>query len=210
MKLLVFFLIGACGQGAQERSKPEVAPRPEAPRVHADRKDLMFRYLDASKGAFETAMAISDVPEAAREKVVVYDPALDSPGWFFLADLRKANSDGTYPCSVIHASQMKLMRTSSGNGATAESSSRVVRLFSATWCGVCKTARRFLKKQGIRFIEKDIEKDSGAAQELQAFAKRKGVPKERLSGVPIFIIGQEMLFGFDGPTILKKLSKAAL
>ncbi len=72
---------------------------------------------------------------------------------------------------------------------------------------MCTKARRFLKKEGIRFIEKDIEKDPGAAQELQTFAKRKGVPPDRLNGVPIFIIGSEMFFGFDADTIKRKAKK---
>jgi len=197
--LTLTLVFSACGKHAKpkQQTSSEVQAKPEATRVHPSRKELMYRYINPESGVFETALSISEVPKTARAKVVVYDPANDSPGWFFLADLRKAQSDGSFPCSVVHASQMKLVRTEK----------HVVRFFTASWCGVCTQARNFLKKEGIRFIEKDIEKDPGAAQEIQSFAKRKGVSPDRLNGVPIFIIGSEMLFGFDPTTLKRKANK---
>lgn len=198
--MLTYALVfSACGKHdeSKQQTSSEVQAKPEAPRVHPNRKELMYRFIDPDSGVFATALDISEVPEKARAKVVVHDPVNDSPGWFFLADLRKAQPDGSFPCSVVHASQMKLVRTEK----------HVVRFFTTSWCGVCNQARKFLKTEGLRFIERDIEKDSGAAQELKSFAKRKGVPLDRLNGVPIFIIGSEMLFGFDPSAIKRKANK---
>ena len=203
--LVSFICLVACGSEEKGEPKPdqESLAKPKAPRVHSSRKDLLFRYIDQASGQFQTATSIADVPEQAREKVIVYDPENDRPGWFFLRDLRKQNQDGSYPCSVLHASQMKLVK-SPANSKISNGEKHVVRFFTASWCGVCTQARNYMKKERIRFIEKDIEKDRGAAQELQSFAKKKGVSPDRLNGVPIFIIGSEILFGFDPGTIKRK------
>ena len=57
----------------------------------------------------------------------------------------------------------------------------------------CTSAKKFLKSQGISYIEKDVSKDQSAQQELVRFGAR---------GVPTFIIGNEVAIGFDQARIL--------
>ncbi len=40
-------------------------------------------------------------------------------------------------------------------------------LFSATWCGACKRAKRHLDRQGVRYEERDIDDDASAKQEVR-------------------------------------------
>lgn len=54
-------------------------------------------------------------------------------------------------------------------------------------------AKEFLSQQKIHFIEKDVNKDPQAARELQ---------KRNISGVPAFLIGEDVIVGFDKQKIL--------
>lgn len=61
------------------------------------------------------------------------------------------------------------------------SSSRVV-LYSTSWCGYCRRARRMLDEMGVDFVEKDIEKSRAAAREFQTLVGRSGVPVLNING----------------------------
>ena len=41
-----------------------------------------------------------------------------------------------------------------------------ITLYSTTWCGYCKMAEKYLHDKGISFIEKDVEADQEAMQEV--------------------------------------------
>lgn len=58
----------------------------------------------------------------------------------------------------------------------------------------CKTAKEFLSRSKIHFIERDINVDVEARNEL---ARRK------ISGVPTFFIGDDVVVGLDKAKILK-------
>ena len=72
-------------------------------------------------------------------------------------------------------------------------------MYSASWCGVCTKARSFMTKEGIAFVEKDVDKDKAAAKELAEKSRRSGT---KVGGVPVFDIGGKIVAGFD-PTALK-------
>lgn len=67
-------------------------------------------------------------------------------------------------------------------------------LYSTSWCGPCKRAKEWLKKKGIDFTERDVEKDRGATQELAEKCARAGV---RPGGVPVLDARGRLLTGFD-------------
>ncbi|NNJ65293.1 MAG: glutaredoxin family protein [Xanthomonadales bacterium] len=63
---------------------------------------------------------------------------------------------------------------------------RVV-MFSASWCGVCKKARKYFRKKKIRFTEYDIEKSTRGKRlyrDLDA------------TGVPVILVGKQRMNGF--------------
>ena len=61
-------------------------------------------------------------------------------------------------------------------------------MYSTTWCGVCKKAKRYFKSKKIPFTEYDIEKSEQAARE---FKKLRG------RGVPVILVGDSRMNGFS-------------
>ena len=61
-------------------------------------------------------------------------------------------------------------------------------MYSAVWCGVCKSARQFFKANKIPFSEYDVET---SAKGKKDFARLKG------RGVPVILIGKKRMNGFD-------------
>ncbi len=69
-------------------------------------------------------------------------------------------------------------------------------LLSTTWCGQCKKAKAYLRKNGIRFIEYDAEKSS----------KGKSLMKKyHGTGYPTFIIGNDSMSGLSPSWIKERL-----
>mgnify|MGYP006295271891 FL=1 len=72
-----------------------------------------------------------------------------------------------------------------------------VLLFTTPTCSYCKTAKRYLRKQDVRFKEIDISRDKAAARDVK---RRSGQ-----QGVPVIDIGGKVVVGFDRPKIDKLL-----
>jgi glutaredoxin len=74
--------------------------------------------------------------------------------------------------------------------AASKNTSRQKKLimYSTTWCGVCKRAKKYFQKNSIAFTEYDVEKSSKGKRD---YKKMNG------KGVPIFLIGKKRLNGFD-------------
>lgn len=81
--------------------------------------------------------------------------------------------------------------TATSSVAVDASRPKKVVMYSTSWCGYCKKARRHFKKNGIRFTEHDIEKSASAAR---AYKKLKG------RGVPVILIGRQRMNGFSAPS----------
>ena len=83
----------------------------------------------------------------------------------------------------------------------AQQEQPVVVIYSTEWCHWCKKAKAFMKEKKIKFIEKDprIEKHFN---ELLAVARKTGVSTEKLNAVPIFIIKNKIIIGFNPEEIL--------
>lgn len=61
-------------------------------------------------------------------------------------------------------------------------------MYSTTWCGVCKRARRFLRQRNIPFQEYDVENSSKGKRD---YARLKG------NGVPILLVRGKRMNGFS-------------
>ena len=68
------------------------------------------------------------------------------------------------------------------------SESKTVVMYSTSWCGYCKKAKRHFKKSNIRYTEYDIEKSTKGARD---YKKLKG------RGVPVILIGDQRMNGFS-------------
>ncbi len=77
------------------------------------------------------------------------------------------------------------------------SSQPKVIVFSTPTCSYCNLAKRYFREKKIRFRDVDVSRDQRAAQDMQ---RRTGQ-----TGVPVILINNRSIVGFDKPKINKLL-----
>jgi glutaredoxin len=55
-------------------------------------------------------------------------------------------------------------------------------LYAVTWCGDCRSARRFLESHGIEYTEIDIDRDPAASAELVRHVGKRAIPQLVIDG----------------------------
>lgn len=73
-------------------------------------------------------------------------------------------------------------------GTKSASAGGSVTMYSTSWCGHCKNARRFFASKGITYRDIDVESSPEARREF----KRLGG-----SGVPLILVGSKAMSGWD-------------
>ncbi len=83
-------------------------------------------------------------------------------------------------------------------GTTRQLYPKIV-LYSVAWCTHCKAAKEYLTKNNIPFINRDVEVDDAAMDDL--------TKKYKSQGVPVIVIGHDevILKGFDQQKIEKAI-----
>jgi glutaredoxin-like YruB-family protein len=73
----------------------------------------------------------------------------------------------------------------------------MVVLYSTSWCPHCRAAKEYFTKNNIPFINRDVELDATAMDNL--------TKKYKSQGVPVIVIGKDekILRGFDQATFEK-------
>ena len=74
-------------------------------------------------------------------------------------------------------------------------------MYSTTWCGVCKRARKYFQEAGISFTEHDVDEDARAREEYLRLNPRRSVPTIK--------IGDEVIVGFSAQAVDRALNAAA-
>jgi|TARA_B100000470_G_C19558532_1_gene288077 glutaredoxin len=69
------------------------------------------------------------------------------------------------------------------NNLTPESTE--ITIYSATWCGPCKMAKKFLTENGFSFNDIDIEENNITREEMAAMTKGTTVPQIIINDIPI-------------------------
>lgn len=230
--LLIALLLsaGACrsraATSAQTPSQPAERAADASPTVpfavRDDAADLMFFWFDARGGA-HAVRRVDEVPMERRE-VVRVDPSRPeqrAPGWVYLADLRQRGPNGDYPTRAVpaealsaqvmamagHAEPLGSPRpaaapsAATGDGGAVAQRPAVI-IYGASWCSACHQAAEYLRSRHVAFIEKDIEQDPAAAQEMMDKARRAGVPT---GSIPILDVRGTILQGFSAPAIDRAL-----
>jgi glutaredoxin-like YruB-family protein len=80
-----------------------------------------------------------------------------------------------------------------------ERQKRVI-IFSTPTCSYCRKAKSYLKDKGIRFKDIDVSRDMKAAHDME---RRTGQ-----RGVPVLLINNQPVTGFDIPKINRLLGIA--
>jgi glutaredoxin len=104
---------------------------------------------------------------------------------------------GDRPDPGVPAEQMRIRSFSGTSDVTKNDSSAIagVVMLSTAWCGVCKRARQYLTSKGVAFTELDVEKSAAGRDEYRRLNGR---------GVPIILVGNQQMNGFD-PARLDRL-----
>jgi glutaredoxin len=88
------------------------------------------------------------------------------------------------------------------SNALAAARARVpVTVYFTTWCPACHKARAYLRTEGIRFVEHDIERDPQARSRARLLN-----PK---GSVPTLQIGSQVLVGFSARGIQNAIDRSA-
>jgi len=179
---------------------PEAAAKPAPIKppfdVTGELEGLLLVWFDAD--GLHTAQKRSEIPEAQRGAVridslnVEPDARLD-PDHVYVADLRNAGKDGSYPVQKASREWFDAQVDRAKPQAPAIEEASVI-VYKASWCGACKSAAAYLRSRKVAFVEKDVEKEPGASEEMQRKAQAKGL---RPRGVPVIDFRGEIMLGFD-------------
>jgi glutaredoxin len=152
----------------------------------------------------------------SRQVVRVVEPADAEPrrdGRVHVADLTDADARGGYVTVLMsayafrvralaalppgEASRVVLPQAEGPPAAVAAATLRPhdqVVLYGTSWCNACKQLRDYLNRRHITFIERNVEIDRAAADELATKAAFAGVITDR---VPIVDVRGVLLVGYD-------------
>ncbi len=83
---------------------------------------------------------------------------------------------------------------------SAQKYPRVI-IFTTPSCSFCRTAKSYLRQQGVPFKDVDVSRDPVAARDM---VRRSGQ-----QGVPVLDIGGKIVVGFDRPKIDRLLNLKA-
>ena len=186
--------------------------------VRTDSTDVVFAWFDA-EGQSHAVTRAEEVPEAARELVRVDPsrPELRRPGWIWMTNLRAPGADGALPLRAVRAESLAtvlLARVGQAgplgstapvaiaDAATAHGPSQVI-VYGASWCSACHQAAAYLTSRHVAFVEKDIEQDAAAAQEMREKAQRAGVAT---GSIPILDVRGHVMVGFSAAAIDRALA----
>jgi glutaredoxin len=78
----------------------------------------------------------------------------------------------------------------------ASTAQPAVTLYATAWCGYCAATRELFERNGIQYTELDIEKSSAGYEGHKRLGGR---------GVPLIVIGDEVIHGYDEPTLRARL-----
>jgi glutaredoxin len=147
-----------------------------------------------------------------------------------VVDLRAAGADGTFPVRAMARSAFEALAVArrekggptlaampapapEANAAASAAHSPagstprggVVVIYGAEWCSACHDAAKYLRSKGIAYVDKDIEKDPGAAQEMQQKLARNGLNG---GSIPVIDVRGKVMVGFNPAEIDAALGQA--
>ena len=80
----------------------------------------------------------------------------------------------------------------------ADSNHPVV-MYATTWCPYCAKARRLFESRHVDYLERDVEHDAEAMRVYQGVLHGKGIP--------VIVIGDEVIDGYSEEAITEALSR---
>jgi glutaredoxin-like YruB-family protein len=72
-----------------------------------------------------------------------------------------------------------------------------VKIYTTETCGYCKMAKEFFQKNNVEYAEYDVGRDLPRRQEM--------IEKSGQMGVPVIMVGTDMVVGFNKPRLSELL-----
>ena len=72
-------------------------------------------------------------------------------------------------------------------------------IYSTPTCPYCTLAKKFMKEKNVAFTEINVADDENAAQEM--------IKKSGQMGVPVIVVGEQIIVGFDKSELERVLLK---
>jgi glutaredoxin-like YruB-family protein len=72
-----------------------------------------------------------------------------------------------------------------------------VTIYTTKTCGYCKAAKELFQEHSVPFTEIDVGSDSTKAREM--------IERSGQMGVPVILVGNDMVIGFDQPKLQRLL-----
>jgi glutaredoxin len=219
--LLAVSLVAAAAPACKRSQAASKGDDPAPLVVRADSQGLLLTWID-DKGDFHVETSVADVPLMGRDAVRVVDPDKDDgthADRVFVADLRTAGADGAFPVRVMTRADFEALavarREKTGptlasagpppasaapptddtpSGSAKPPAHALVVIYGASWCGACHDAEKYLRSKGVPYVEKDIEKDPGAAREMQDKLAKNGL---RSGSIPVIDVRGKVMVGFN-------------
>jgi glutaredoxin len=158
-------------QAASEPAAAEARPAGwESLDAESSATRLYYQYVDA-RNQVRFVERLEDVPQAWRPRVGFVK--MSSPP----------------PLSPGDASRTRAAQLKTGGAVVGHPNApgRVV-LYSATWCGACRKAKRYLDRQGIAYEERDVDNPHHAAELVRKTGQR---------GIPVLEVRGRIMTGFS-------------
>jgi len=114
----------------------------------------------------------------------------------------KVHYSNTPPASGTQAREVQLHIPSFGGDAevsTVGGAGRGVTIYTTATCGYCKKAIAYLRKRSVPFTEYDVEKSAPGKLDYKRLNGR---------GVPIILVGNQRMDGFNETRLEAMLKKA--
>ncbi len=180
----------------------------------ADLSGVLLLWFD--EAGVHSAQSLSEVPSSARKTVRVrpLDPEVESkldPLLVYVADLSRspnatpppvrAMKRAEFDALVDRAAGVNAAQAGSAQGGPVVAAGGPIIVYRTSWCGVCERAVAWLQQNGHTYVEKDVEADADAAQEVQRKLAASGKSSR---GVPVIDVGGKLMVGFD-PNQLERL-----
>jgi len=70
-------------------------------------------------------------------------------------------------------------------------------IYTTQTCGYCKMAKEFFQKNNIQYSEYDVGADLARREEM--------IAKSGQLGVPVILVGDEIVIGFNKPKLMELL-----
>ena len=116
---------------------------------------------------------------------------IDEEGITHYSDKKPENQEVTeleFKIATYDTVSYGTVNDSAEKANTKKANNKNVVMYSASWCGVCKKAKKYFRRNAIPFTEYDIEKSTKA---------KRMYTKLGATGVPVILVGRKRMNGFS-------------